>query len=260
MIPNYTNGAILPGYATKGMTKKQGSRLVERFVRGDYGMATPSEIAGNIAAKKNGGELIGRYFLNEERWVLWGTVGAAGAEPDVSPILILHEKEHRDGWHKWQPGEPAPQPAADHPTKVLFDTSNDPDVTIFSGNGPTRIDESNLRKQNTQIRIGRAPDGTMVLNLKTAGADYYWALDEAQRLADGLRACADGDPLPLDAGGYVFAAKGHTLVGLTDKPVKIAGYRRDSVEIDAGMSFLQRPQAAREMAGCIEQALRELTA
>ena len=255
-----TTAFLMPGYAKIGMTKQQGGRLVERFLKGDYGMATPSEAAGNIEAKKNGGEMIGRYFLNDERWILCGMVAATGGDYDMSPGCILHEKEYRDSWHKWQPGDADLEPAADHPTKVLFDTTGDPDVTIFPGaTGPTKVDVKNLRKQNVQIRIGRTPGGELVLNLKTEGADYWWPLGVAQQLADGLRACADGDPLPAVGGGYVFAAKGKTLVAITDKPVRI-GYVRAGIEIEADMSFTQRPQAARELADGIEEALRELPA
>jgi hypothetical protein len=138
----------------------------------------------------------------------------------MSPGCLLREKEYRDGWHKWKPGDADLQPASDHPSKVLFDTSGDVDITIFPrASGTTRIDESKLRKQNTQIRIGRTPGGELVLNLKTEDADYHWPLDMAQRLAEGLRACADGDPLPEVSGRYVFAPKGRTLVAITDTPV-----------------------------------------
>jgi hypothetical protein len=242
------------------MTKRQGSRLVERFVKGDYGMATPSELAANMEARRNGGEIVGRYFLNEERWVLWGTVAAAGAEPDVSPILILHEKEHRDDWHKWRPGDAPMKPAADHPTKVLFDTSDDPDVTIFSPGMP----HSGLQKPVPQhIQIGHNPEKTHIV-LITSERKYVWPVDVVPSIAAGLRACADGDPFPEVSKGMVFAVQDKDLVSISDTPARARFTNANgqaAMEIDqSAWSFMQPPHRARELADGLEETLRAIAA
>jgi hypothetical protein len=264
MIPNFhTNAFLMPGYATKGMTKKHGSRLVERFVKGDYGMATPSELAANMEAKKNGGELVGRYFLNDERWVLWGTVAAAGAEPDVSPGYILHEKEYRDGWHKWRSEDGPITPAPDHPTKVLFDTSTDPDVTIVAGGSSAPAPSGKLEMQSLQI--GYNAEKTHVA-LITKDRRYVWPVDVVPSIAAGLRACADGDAFPEVSKGMVFAAtKDQTLVAVSDTPAR-ARFTNNAdgeavMEIDqTAWSFMQPPHRARDLADGLEKTLRDMAA
>jgi hypothetical protein len=138
----------------------------------------------------------------------------------MSPGCLLREKEYRDGWHKWKPGDADLQPASDHPSKVLFDTSGDVDITIFPrASGTTRIDESKLRKQNTQIRIGRTPGGELVLNLKTEDADYHWPLDMAQRLAEGIACVRRWRSFAGGVGALRVRTQGRTLVAITDTPV-----------------------------------------
>jgi hypothetical protein len=250
----------MPGYATKGMTKRQGSRLIERFVKGDYGMATLSELTANWEAKKNGGELIGRYALNHERWVLWGTVAAAGAEPDVSLGYILHEKEHRDGWHKWKPGDAPVERAPDHPTKVLFDTSDDPDVTIVAGNGSALAATRTPEPQH--IQIGYNTEKTHVV-LITKEREYVWSVDVVPRVIAGLRACADGDQFPEISKGLVFASPDKNLVSVSDTPARarfintVGG--EAAMEIDQpNWSFMQPPLRARDLANGLEKTLCDM--
>jgi hypothetical protein len=259
VIHNYhTNAFLMPGYATKGMTKQHGARLVERFVKGDYGMATPSELAANIEARKNGGEIVGRYFLNDNRWVLWGAVAAAGADPDLSPGYILHEKEYRDGWHR---DGSQMKPAPDHPTKALFDTSDDPDVTIVAGGAP-KTQSRKLQEQN--IQIGHNPEKTHIA-LITNERRYVWPVEVVPSIAAGLRACADGDPFPEVSKGMVFAgAQDQTLVAVSDTPARARFTNSNgeaTMEIDqATWSFMQPPHRARELADGLEETLRAMAA
>jgi hypothetical protein len=131
MIFGTISGFIMPGYATRALTRSEQCKLVERFMSGDFGVATMSELAANEEAFKRGGEVVGRYLFKAHEWILWGRVAAPGTAPDHEPGLLLHAMEYRDGWHR---GPEHMKVGDDHPHEWLIDkpAPDEPRVTIMA--------------------------------------------------------------------------------------------------------------------------------
>jgi hypothetical protein len=135
---------IMPGYATRALTRPEKCKLIERFMHADFGVATASELAGNREAFKRGGEIIGRYLFKAHEWVIWGRVAAAGAPPDYEHGLLLHATEYRDDWHR---GPDHMKVGADHPTEWLIDkpAPDEPRVTIMAPADAHKADQADPR-------------------------------------------------------------------------------------------------------------------
>jgi hypothetical protein len=187
---------IMPGHATVALNSSEQAKLTERFMTGDFGIASFTEKAANRQALRRGGEIVGRYLFKGETWVAWGKIAAPRAAPDLSPGYLLHWREYRDKWHL---GPEHMKIGPDYPPRPPKEEreGNEPNITIMAC--PDEPEEERLQ-------IGYTEDNSQIV-MRTAEHTYSWQIDMMTGIITGLRAAAAGDPFPAMAHGMVACAE-----------------------------------------------------
>jgi hypothetical protein len=123
-----------------------------------------------------------------------------------------------------------------------------------------RFIESKLERGPINVLIGRRDDGSMIIALRTASRHYEWPLSMAHNLVAGLRACSDGEQVPAVSDRHIWGVGVAMYVAISDKrlPEVTVPDDVDVGIVTAPLSYVMRPQTARELADAFEDALVEL--
>jgi hypothetical protein len=267
---------ITSGRVNDALKIESRQRLVERFMRKDFGHASFVEQTSNRRAFREGGEVIGKYQQGGATWVAWAEVAGESGPPNLEPGMLMHYTEWKEGWHKAKPPEGWSPSASDRIERD--DDDDEPDITIVAAKNDLWKERAEpVRQPHMQpTKMGYSPDKKRVAFL-TSRKEYSWPTELVPGIIEGLRqAATDGVKFPASAHGMVLLINpgevatirdgqpldvGNGLIALSAEAASAnlvhAGVAA-AASFDLKSSWMMPKHEARRMADAFEETLREM--